>query len=138
MPQQYRRYLFPRFFSVLNPWQRPFPPKNPQDKKPSHLEKTDQTRGIVAALESDSSGKLLFVLTHNPDQLIVVNGSTRSIVKKYEVVSMADNILYNQTLNRVYVSERGNDSVSVVDLESKKLRRLSIGKSPISMAYDKF
>ena len=93
--------------------------------------------GIVAALESDSSGKLLFVLNHNPDQLVVVNGSTRSIVNKYDVGSMADNILYNQTLNRVYVSERGNDSVSIVDLESKKIRRLPVGKSPISMAYDK-
>src|SRR3989338_7779292 len=93
--------------------------------------------GTVAALESDSSGKFLFVLTHNPDQLIVVNVSTRSIVNKYDVGSMADNILYNQTLNRVYVSERGNDSVSIVDLESKKIRRLPVGKSPISMAYDK-
>ena len=93
--------------------------------------------GIVAALESDSSGKLLFVLTHSPDQLVVVNVSTRSIVNKYEMGSMAAEVLYNQTLNRVYVSERGSDRVSAVDLNSKKVRRVSIGKSPTSMAYDK-
>jgi len=93
--------------------------------------------GTVAALESDSSGKLLFALTHNPDQLVVVNGPTRSIVNKYDVGAMADNILYNQTLNRVYVSERGIDRVSIIDLASKKVRRLPIGKSPISMSYDK-
>ena len=93
--------------------------------------------GNISALENDSSGKFLFVLTHNPDQLVVVNVSTRSIVDRYGMGSMTERILYNQKLNRVYVSERGNDSVSAVDLGSKKLRRIAIGKSPSSMAYDK-
>lgn len=95
------------------------------------------TGGIISDLKSDASGKSLFVLIRNPDELAVVDVSTHSITDRYKVGPMASRILYNQTLNRVYVSERGSDSINAIDLNSKKMRRVSVGKSPVSMTYDK-
>ena len=99
--------------------------------------KTVRIGGVIRVVETSADGKQLFLLTHNPDQLVIVNALDYSVIRRYDLRSAPTSMLYNDTLKRVFVSESGNDTVTVVDLGTGGTRESRVGKLPVSLAYDK-
>lgn len=93
--------------------------------------------GIITGIETSMGGDQLFLLTQNPDQLVIVNKRDYSVIRRYDLESAPTDLLYNNTLKRVFVSKRGNDTVTALDLKTGGIRELRVGALPVSLTYDK-
>lgn len=93
--------------------------------------------GIIVSIEIDDSDKFLFILTRNPNNLHILDTATNSIIGTFKVGSVPSNILYNDVLDRVFVSNMGSDTVSIIDIKSRQVNHVSVSSQPISLAYSR-
>lgn len=92
---------------------------------------------IIVGIEADTKQARLFVLSNSPDVLTVINAKTRSVSGRFPVGNSPIDVLYNERLDRVFVSNSGDNTVNAIDVDTNETETISVGSVPISMTYDK-
>ena len=78
---------------------------------------------------------LLFVVTRNPDKLLVVNPDTFEIIGRAETGLQPWGIVVNEQTNRVYVSNFAGGDVWIYDVDTLQVvEKLAVGTNPAAMA----
>lgn len=96
-----------------------------------------EIKGQISGVEISSDSSRMYVVTRNPNELTVYDLNSRAELEKYAVGSIPSGLVLDDTRKRVFVSNQGDSSVSVVDLTKKAVDTISVGSMPISLALAK-
>ncbi|MFY9462439.1 MAG: YncE family protein [Candidatus Sungiibacteriota bacterium] len=94
------------------------------------------TPAQIVNLYPDPAGENLYILTQNPDEVLIWDIQRSQIVRRHKVGPMPAQMLYQENLKRLYISNRGDDSVSVINIISGNVNKVRVGRLPVSLADD--
>jgi YVTN family beta-propeller protein len=103
-------------------------------------------RPVDISIDSNEEGSktLVFVSNSNSSSISVIDGSTNEVIANIGVRGEPVDLAINPTINRLYVANYQNNSVSVIDyyisdnegFKNETVANIQVGKEPVSVDFN--